>query len=122
MSELITDYKTIYKKIMDTDPLIRFATIIDSKGMLMHGGQREGVRSYLSPQNQKKSLRQALDAWSLRERFSEQIGKGKYAFAEYENIKRITIPLDFEHLIYITTEIKADHTKIIEKILKVIKE
>jgi len=36
--------------------------------------------------------------------------------AEYENIKRITMPLGNGHLIYITTDIEADHSRIIEGI------
>jgi hypothetical protein len=45
------------------------------------------------------------------------MGKGKYVLAEYEKIKRITMPLGDEHLLYITTEPEADHSKIIDKIM-----
>jgi hypothetical protein len=41
--------------------------------------------------------------------------------AEYEKIKRITFPLDPDHLLLVTTEVDADHTKIIENILKQLK-
>ena len=115
----LSDFKKIYKEIMALDKSIRFVTIIDSEGRLMYGGQREGVTSYLKPDYQKDSLRHALDAWALRNRFSGSIGKGKYAFAEYEKIKRITIPLDEKHLIYLTTEVDTDHDKIIKQVLKI---
>jgi hypothetical protein len=37
--------------------------------------------------------------------------------AEYEKIKRITMPLgDEQHLLYITTEPEADHSRIIERV------
>ena len=39
---------------------------------------------------------------------------------EYEKIKRITIPLKGDHLLLVTTEIQADHVKIIQAILKII--
>ena len=48
--------------------------------------------------------------WLLR------LEKGKYVLAEYENIKRITMPLGNGHLIYITTDIEADHSRILEGI------
>jgi hypothetical protein len=32
--------------------------------------------------------------------------KGKYAMAEYEKIKRITVPLENDHLLLVTTESK----------------
>jgi hypothetical protein len=36
--------------------------------------------------------------------------------AEYEKIKRITMPLGDEHILYITTEVEADDRGIIEKV------
>ena len=39
--------------------------------------------------------------------------------AEYEKVKRITIPLDENsHLLLVTTEVNADHDIIIDKVLK----
>jgi hypothetical protein len=40
--------------------------------------------------------------------------------AEYEKIKRITIPLENNHLLLITTEVDADHGKIVDDTLKFI--
>jgi len=40
--------------------------------------------------------------------------------AEYEKIKRITIPLDDEHLLHITTEVDTDHAQIISNVLKLL--
>jgi hypothetical protein len=37
--------------------------------------------------------------------------------AEYEKIKRITFPLEQSHLLLVTTEVDADHDKIIRDIL-----
>ncbi len=37
--------------------------------------------------------------------------------AEYEKIKRISIPLDVDHLILVTTEVAADHVDVINSIL-----
>lgn len=87
----------------------------------MFGGQREGVTNYLKPDFQKESLRHALDAWKLRDKYTDFIGKGKYAIAEYEKIKRITIPFESDKIIYITTETDIDHDKIIKDIIEIIR-
>jgi hypothetical protein len=50
-----------------------------------------------------------------------KVGKGKYAMAEYEKIKRITFPLENYHLLLITTEIEADHGKMIDTVLNMMK-
>ncbi len=38
---------------------------------------------------------------------------------EYEKLKRITVPLD--HLLLLTTKIYADHSKVIDSVLKLLK-
>ncbi|MBI5860334.1 MAG: hypothetical protein HZB73_06630 [Nitrosarchaeum sp.] len=114
-----TDYKNLYNFIMNIDPKIRFVTIVDTDGRLMFGGQREGLSNYLTPTEERESIRHAIEAWRLRMKFTGSIGAGKYAMAEYEKIKRITIPIDHEHIIYMTTEVEADHIAIINKILKI---
>lgn len=111
------DYITLYDQIMKLDQKIRFVVIVDMEGRKMSGGQRDGISNHLSPEDERQSIRHAIDAWKLRMHFTGSIGKGKYAFAEYEKIKRITIPVDDKHLIYMTVEVDADHTKIIDEIL-----
>jgi hypothetical protein len=107
------DYKSIHERIMNVDPKIRLVTICDLNGKIMHSDHREGVKNLLSPEESKKSLELAVNAWK-RSTLQSKIGKGKYVLAEYEKIKRITMPLDDEHILYITTEVEADHSKIIE--------
>ncbi|MFL6423628.1 MAG: hypothetical protein ACJ71R_08550 [Nitrososphaeraceae archaeon] len=110
------DHKRIYEDIMNSDPKIRLVTICDSNGKIMHSGHREGVQNLLSPEESKKSLELAVNSWKTRSQLAPKIGKGKYVLAEYEKLKRITMPLGDEHLLYITTEPEADHSRIIERV------
>jgi uncharacterized protein DUF6659 len=112
------DYGRLCKEILDLDPKIRFAGVCDDTGETKFGGQRDGVKNLLSPEETKKSNLQALARWALRNALSPKVGKGKYAMAEYEKVKRITIPLDDSHLLLVTTEVNADHDRIIDKVLK----
>ena len=114
------DYDHLCKAVMDTDTKIRFAGICDESGEIKYGGQREGVEDMLSSEETRKSNLQALARWGLRNSLSSKIGRGKYAMAEYEKIKRITIPLDDDHLLLITTEVEADHGKVISNTLKLL--
>jgi hypothetical protein len=82
----------------------------------MYSDYRDGAENLLSPEESKKSLKLAVDAWKIRSNLAPKIGKGKYVLAEYEKVKRITMPLGKNHLLYITTEVQADHSKIISKI------
>ncbi|MGB6675000.1 MAG: hypothetical protein WBE34_21445, partial [Candidatus Nitrosopolaris sp.] len=112
------DYKRIYESIMNSDPKIRLVTICDPNGKIMHSDHREGVKNLLTPEESKKSLELAVNAWKTRSQLAPKIGKGKYVLAEYEKIKRITMPLGDEHLLYVTTEVDADHSVIIDRITR----
>src|ERR671925_1746059 len=108
------DYKRTYDDIMNIDPKIRLVTICDLGGKIMHSGHRQGVTNLLTPEESKKSLDLAINAWKVRSELAPKIGKGRYVLAEYEKIKRITMPLGNNRLLYITTEVEADHSKIID--------
>ena len=115
------DYDKLCKEILEQDGNIRFAGVCDDTGQIRYGGQRQGVNNLLSPEETKRSNLQALARWSLRNSLAPKIGNGRYAMAEYEKIKRITFPLENFHLLLITTEVQADHGKIIDKVLDMIK-
>ena len=114
------NYGNLCKAVINIDSNIRFAGICDISGEIKHGGQKEGVENILSNEETRKSNLQALARWGLRNSLSSKIGRGKYAMAEYEKIKRITIPLDDDHLLLITTEVEADHAQIISNALKLL--
>jgi len=103
---------------MSIDPKIRFATIFDMNGKVMFSGHRNGVENLLTPEESQKSMQLAINAWKSRNEVSSKIGKGKYALVEYEKLKRITMPLDSDHILYITTDVEADHAPIIYKALR----
>jgi hypothetical protein len=120
------DYKKIdcekmYEDIMNIDARIRLVTICDSNGRVVYSEHREGVKNLLTPEESKESLELALNSWKTRTKLASKIGKGKYLLAEYEKIKRITMPLgdDDHHLLYITTEIQADHSNIIHRVSEI---
>ncbi|MDW0342880.1 MAG: hypothetical protein QN424_11130 [Nitrososphaeraceae archaeon] len=103
---------------MNLDPKIRMVTICDSSGKIMFSDHKPGVTNLLSPDESKKSLEMAVNAWKTRSQLANKIGKGHFVLAEYDKIKRITMPLG-EHLLYITTDVDADHSRILDGIRKI---
>jgi hypothetical protein len=91
--------------------------VCDDSGEIKYGGQREGLTNLLSPDETKRSNLQAIARWALRSSLASKVGKGKYAMAEYEKIKKMTFPLKGNHLLLVTTEVDAEHNKIIRDIL-----
>ena len=110
--------KQHYKDIVNIDPNIRLVTICDVEGKMMYSRHRQGVKNLLSSEESKESLEMAMTAWKIRSKLAPKIGKGKYVLAEYEKIKRITMPFGDDLLLYVTTEPEADHSNIINRIRK----
>ncbi|MEM2761177.1 MAG: hypothetical protein QXU32_09210 [Nitrososphaerales archaeon] len=112
------NHKAIYEKVMRIDPKIRFATICNMNGKIVHSGHRKGVKNLLTPKQSRESLQQAVKIWRMRNKLAPKIGKGKYVLAEYGKIKRLTARLGSKHILYITMQPSANHTKIVNRILK----
>jgi hypothetical protein len=110
--------RVLHESIMKSDPKIRLVIICDLTGKIIHSDHREGVKNLLTPEESKKSLELAVNSWKTLNQFAPKIGKGKYVLAEYEKIKRITMPLGDEHLLYVTTEVEVDHSVLIDRITK----
>lgn len=112
------EYQNLNKQIMEFDPKIRMVTISDMDGKILFTDHRQGVTNLLSNDESKKSLEMAVKAWKSRSELAPKIGKGKYVLAEYEKVKRITMPLGDKHLIYVTAEPEVDHTRVINGLMR----
>ncbi|HYA82762.1 MAG TPA: hypothetical protein VEH06_04845 [Candidatus Bathyarchaeia archaeon] len=112
------DYNELCKYILDLDTNVRFAGVCDETGEIKSGGQREGLKNLLTPGETKMSNIQEMAGWALRNSLATKVGRGKYAMTEYEKIKRITFPIDPDHLLLVTTEVESEHMKLIDGILK----
>lgn len=113
------DYGKLCNDIFALDQKIRFVAICDRSGGIRYGGLREGTKSFLSSEQTKESVQQAWNRWKVRDAMESSIGKGKFAMAEYEKVKRFTVPVDNEHLLLVSTGADAD-IRIIYNILKLI--
>jgi hypothetical protein len=113
------NYQKLYPDIMSLDRDIRMVTICDTDGKIMYADYRPGVTNLLTPDESKKSLEMAVNAWKSRSQLAPKIGRGKYVLAEYEKIKRITMPFGEKHLVYLTTELQANHDNIISEITRI---
>ena len=113
-------FEKLYLDVMKVDSTIRYAAIQNNKGEKIFGDFRENITPILDEEELKMMHYYASQRWQTRKNIEHKIGNNKYAMAEYDKLKRITIPLDEKHLLMLTTEIKTDHTKVINKILEII--
>ena len=114
------DYKKLCHDVLDLDPKVRFVGVCDNSGEVKNGGLREGIQSILTDEEIKKANLITLERWRLHNTLADRIGKARYAMEEYEKVKQITMPLEDEHLLLISTEVDANHGKIIESAIRLI--
>ena len=114
------DYDKLCADIRELDPKIRFVGVCNGSGEIKYGGLGEGMTTLLSEDETKRSNILAIERWKLHNALAPKIGKVRYAMEEYEKIKQFTIGLEANHLMLISTEVDAEHSRIIESSIKLI--
>ncbi len=104
MSQQMNDEGKLVSMMMEANENIRFAAICDNEGKILWNSHRNNVNNILTLEETKASLKRALDSWKGRDKLSEKIGKGKFAIVGYEKIKRITVPLKNNHMLFLSVE------------------
>jgi len=111
-------YLDLVEKALKISPNIRFATVCNMLGEVKYSEHNPNAKNLLTQRESLKSIESATRSWSVRNEFSSKIGKGEFVIAQYGKIARIVLPLDKDHLLYITTSKNADHIKIAKKATK----
>ena len=109
---------TLAAKILKSSKSIRYVTIASLNGKILISEHRKSVKTNLTKSESKASLVMAGRSWKQRKSLAKKIGRCKYVIAEYDRVKRITLPAGQNHLIYITTDPKANVGPLINKIRK----
>ena len=115
-----SDLQALCNGIFDVDENIRFVGMIDQMGKLIVGDMKKDTPSL---EKDDGSIRLYLGYAInniLRRDFDNVFGKVIYTFSEREKIKLLTIPID-ENLLLVSIDKLADHDKLVNKILDVIK-
>lgn len=103
---------------MDSNSHIRYAAVFDMDGNLIVDSQRQDVKRMLTDDETKQWAKTSIESWKKRrsELFSK-LGQGKYVLAVYENLKRITMPVGPNHLVYVTFGHDGGQEDIIQAVL-----
>jgi len=118
MSELVShiDYGKFFDEILQLDKNVRFAAIYDGQ---FHAKLRNGIQGYLEEEEIKSSLSRAQRRWDSRKKMSFKIGEPRFAMAQYGKVNRITVPLENDGLILITTELDVDIIQLVDKVIEI---
>jgi len=106
-------------RLLNLDPRIRFAGVIDRKGMLIAGGMKEGLQSLEKDEESLKLYLSYAINNIMREDFDSIFGKVLYTVSEREKIKLATFPLRHEILL-ISMSRDANHDDLNQDIFEIL--
>ena len=106
--------------ILNLDPAIRFAGIVEKSGHLYAGNIKEGVREHLKGRDPELSLAQSAYIVDLRKMFTSQLGKLGYVVYAYDKVKMITIPVK-EHVLVFPSDQTANTDDLLYKVTQYIR-
>lgn len=116
MSLTMEDERKLVSMILQGNKNARYVAVSDSEGKIISDEHRSNEENILTLDETKAMLLRAIQNWKIRENISPKVGKGQYAIVTYEKIKRITVPLPDDHLLFVSVDSdKDDHIKDIMK-------
>jgi len=117
------DEGKLVSMMLEANKNVRYACICDSEGKILWNSRRNEIESMLTLEDTKNSVKKACENWRDRNKLSGKIGKGRFALVDYEKLKRITIPLTNNHLLYMHVEPnKPEYMGDILNIIKYVEE
>jgi len=119
MTQQMNDEGKMCSMMMEANKNVRYAAICDQDGKILWNSHRNNVSNILTLEETKASLKRAIETWKERDELSQKIGKGRFAIVGYEKIKRITIPLKNDHLLFLSVE--GDKPEYMGDILNIVK-
>lgn len=114
------DYEFIYtfcEELLNLDNSLRWIGISNKYGVLINVEQREGLMPLMSQEDSEEYAAAAISRYRTRAKFQTKIGKLNYAVGRYENVTRITIPINSDYFLLLTIDKEKDYDDIILKMI-----
>jgi len=110
------NFEELCKNILELDSKIRFAGVVNTKGVLINNLEQKGVDQYLSPDELKMSIHYSMWEWDKSQNLSHELGFERSSVLEYDKVTLISIPIDNSNLFVASIEPKEDFFKMLMKI------
>lgn len=110
----------IVEYILELDPMMRFAAIIDLKGNISEAIMKEGKTSLKSQKEEEHFCKQVAIRRKIRKQFDKSLGSVNYVHIERQKVTQIVI-YPKHRTVYVTMEPNMNITRkleIIENIKK----
>jgi hypothetical protein len=113
------NYEKICKNVMDLDPKIRFAGMINEKGRLFAGGMRNGLKSLEDSRDDEMLYMELVLRAKMRREFDKVLGPVQFAMSYREKIIIMSFPVK-DNVLLLSAEKGVNFADITFKILKIL--
>lgn len=98
-----TNLLLIVQKIIQLDPKMRFAAIIDPKGEIREAIMKAGKTSLKTQKEEEHFCKQVAQRRAMRKEFDKSLGKVRYVHVEREKVSQMVIYTK-RNIVYFTME------------------
>ncbi len=91
MAAIKIDFLNMVEDIINLDPKMRFAAIIDSKGNIREAIMKSGKTSLKSQKEEEHFCKQVAQRKAMRKEFDKSLGKVRYVHVEREKVTQMVI-------------------------------
>ena len=113
------NFKKLCSDFLKSNKKIRFAGVLNSKGILVVEKSRDDSISLLSDDELKMLVYYASDRWNRLQNLQHKLGKVKDTVTKFENANTIILFLD-KNLFLISTDPNSNNSKISSDLWKII--
>ena len=85
------DLLNIVEDIINLDPKMRFAAIIDSRGKIREAIMKSGKTSLKSQKEEEHFCKQVTQRRAMRKEFDKSLGKVRYVHVEREKVTQMVV-------------------------------
>ncbi len=103
----------IVEDILELDPMMRFAAIIDLKGNISEAIMKEGKTSLKSQKEEEHFCKQVAIRRKIRKQFDRSLGSVNYVHIERQKVTQIVV-YPKHRTVYVTMEPNMDITRKLE--------
>ena len=117
----VAELENICKEIMNMDPKMRSARIINSRGHLDAGGMKEGLKSLEEQKQDEMMFMELALRVRMRHEFDAEFGQVNFSMSYRDKVIIMSFPLANDDVLLVSGEKEIDFGKIPFQILEKIK-
>ena len=106
LPKLLGRYEKLLNMLMDFDSNIRFASISNTSGDILWHSKRDNAKLKTPLSEIKRTLKREGADWIDRCKLEDRnsLGRAMYHITSFQEIKRVTIPVDAFHLLFLSVD------------------